>query len=178
MATLSAGPSGALRLTFRDRRSEERAVLGVEADGAPHLDLTGENGEGEAGLAVTSGGAPVLDLLDPDGKAGAVLAAAAGSAGLTLRDRAGNDIAGLTTEAGRSPRLFLSGDGEKVAALLALSEKSEPGLAFFDAKGKPRAVLGQTSLGGKNVIAGLRRPKPYSLFFFDAAGKLTYRAPR
>ena len=178
MATLGVGPAGALQLTLTDRQSEQRAVLGVGADGAPHLDLTGKNGKGGAGLAVTASGAPVLDLLDQDGKAGAVLAAAAGSAGLTLRDRAGKDIAGLTTDAGRWPRLFLSGDGEKVAALLTVSEDGEPGLALFDGKGKPRAVFGQTSLAGTKAVGRARRPVPYSLLFVDAAGKVTYRAPQ
>ena len=89
-----------------------------------------------------------------------------------------NDKVAVITGAGSGIGRALAVESAGKGALLALSEKSEPGLAFFDAKGKPRAVLGQTSLGGKNVIAGLRRPKPYSLFFFDAAGKLTYRAPR
>lgn len=92
---------------------------------------------------------------------------------MRLLDRGGKDVAGLVTDAGGWPRLFLSADGDKAGALLGVSPEGAPGLALFDQRGKPRAVLGLTSRRGELDNRGT-----FSLRLFNEAGKLVYRAPK
>lgn len=172
-AMLGVTADGSLRLMLANKVHRQRANLTVLPEGPAHLDLGGKDGKGGVTLGVTVNGAPGLRLFDRDGKAGAILVAAEGSAGLTLRDPEGRDVAGLTTDAGRWPRLFLSADGKKAGALLAMSEDGSPGLALFDEVGKPRTVLGRASGSG-----ALQRDGRFSLLFLDQAGKILQRTPK
>lgn len=164
---------GSLHLMLADRVHRQRANLTLLPEGPTHLDLAGKDGKGGATLGVTVNGAPGLRLFDRDGKAGAVLVAAEGSAGLTLRDPEGRDVAGLATDAGRWPRLFFSVDGKKTGALLGMSEDGSPGLALFDEFGRPRTVLGRASTAG-----ALQRDGRFSLLFLNPAGKILHRTPK
>lgn len=108
----------------------------------------------------------------------AVLVTAHGSSGLLIRDRDGKEVAGLDTEAGRWPRLFLSGDGVNIGTLLTVSPGGAPGLALYDPRGKPRAVLGQVLLGKAAGTPPVHDRVPFSLTFVDRKGNVVRRLPR
>lgn len=178
IAMLSIGTSGATQLSLSDRAHRERVVVTVLPDGSPHFALTGRTGKGAASLDVTPSGAPILELSAPDGAAGATLIAAGASAGLLFRDRHGRDVAGLDTEAGRWPRLFLSGEGGHVASMLTVSPDGAPSLGLFDARGRARALLGQFALSNPKGKAFAYRGAPFSLTFLNEAGDVIRRVPR
>jgi len=178
-AMISIAADGATEVLLADRTGRERAALAVLPDGTPFFKLSGKDAQGGATLGVTPSGTSVLDLVDRGGKAGTMLMAANDSSGLLIRDNSGKEIAGLSTEAGRWPRLALSGDGVSVGALLTVSPGGAPGLALYDTRGKPRAVLGQVSVGktaGTTPHAGDR--VPFALTFVDRDGKIDRRVSR
>lgn len=154
--TFGITADGSLRLTLTDGRNQERATLGLLPDGAPHLNLSGPDAQGGANLSLSARGSPVFGLFDAEGKASAVLMAVTGSSSLLLRDENAKEVAGLSTQAGRWPRLFLSGDGDRLGALLSVSPDGAPGLALFDRAGTPRATLGQIA---PNNVPGRRAPQ-------------------
>lgn len=172
---MGVAADGAPHLVFADKDHQERAVLALLPDGTPNLELSGKDSHGGANLGVTPSGAPVLDLFDQEGRAGAVLVTTHGSSGLLIRDQDGKQIAGLETEAGRWPRLSLSGNGVNLGTLLTVAPDGAPGLALYDAHGKPRAVLGQLLLGKAARTPPAHKRMPFSLMFVDRKGKVTRR---
>ena len=176
-AMISTGGYGGPQVTLADQDHQERATLALRADGTPHLELFGKDAHGGVSLGLTPSDAPVLDLFDSDGKAG-VLLSAKGPTGLLIRNKDGKEVAGLSTDAGRWPRLFLSGDGVNIGTLLSVSPGGAPGLALYDRRGKPRAVLGQVLLGRAAASSSVHDPVPFSLTFVDAKGNVVRRVPR
>jgi len=93
-------------------------------------------------------------------------------------ERVVEEVAGLSTDAGRWPRLFLSGDGVIIGTLLTVSPGGAPGLALYDPRGEPRAVLGQVLLGRAAGTPPVHDRVPFSLTFVDQQGNVVRRLPR
>ncbi len=176
--TISTGPNGVSEVLLRDGAGKERAALAVLSDGMPFFRLSGEDSQSGASLGVTAGGATVLELIDEGGKAGATLATASGSSGLILRNLEGKEVAGLTTTAGRWPRLALSGDGRNVGTMLSVSPDGAPALTLHDGRGRPRAVLGQVTVGEPPSPRSREgEAVPFSLTFVGDEGKIVKQLP-
>lgn len=176
--TISTGPGGTSEILLRDGGGKERAALALLSDGMPFFRLSGENPLSGAALGVTASGATVLELLDEEGKAGTTLATASGSGGLLIRDKNGKEVAGLTTTGGRWPRLQLSGDGTNVGALMTVSPDGASGLTLHDRLGRPRAVLGQITVGKPpGTTPRADDSIPFSLTFVGRDGKIVKRLP-
>jgi len=176
--TLSVASDGGTEMLLSGATGKERAVLSLPSGGAPLFRLSGKDSHGGVGLGVTASGGSVLELVEGDGKAGTILATERGSCGLSIRDEEGKEVAALSTEGGRWPRLFLSGDGANVGSLLTVSPGGASGLSLYDKRGRRRAVLGQvsdTKAAGTSARAGDRAS--FSLTFMDADGQILRRVP-
>lgn len=115
-----------------------------------------------------------LRLYDEDGEVRAGVGAPPGFVNLSLSGGAGRVSLAATPE---STGLLLFGKGEEeVIASLAAQEDGPVALELRDERGRPRAVLGCTSLETPHTGAVTMLP-PSSLVLFDKEGKVVFRAP-
>ncbi|HEY2384007.1 MAG TPA: hypothetical protein VGK48_22765 [Terriglobia bacterium] len=95
-----------------------------------------------------------------------------------LVDSKGKDRASLIADNAGTVFLILFDAAGKTRANLSVGNEG-PSLVFYDNAGKPRTIIGSTTLVGSHVnengIAELSPPS--SIVLFDKAGKLLWREP-
>src|SRR6516165_2956914 len=95
-----------------------------------------------------------------------------------LIDDKGRDRASLVTDNAGSVFLVMFDAAGKTRANLSVGNEG-PSLVFYDPTGKPRTIIGSTTLVGSHVnengIAEMSPPS--SIVMFDKAGKLLWRQP-
>jgi|SRR6516165_1215088 len=100
------------------------------------------------------------------------------SAHFVLVDSNGKDRASLVADNAGSVFLIMFDAARKTRASLSVGNEG-PSLVFYDPTGKPRTIIGSTTLVGSHVnengIAEMSPPS--SIVMFDKAGKLLWRQP-
>lgn len=100
------------------------------------------------------------------------------SAHFVLVDSNGRDRASLVADNAGSVFLIMFDAKSKTRASLSVGNEG-PSLVFYDPAGKPRTIIGSTTLVGSHVnengIAEMSPPS--SIVLFDKAGKLLWRQP-
>ena len=95
-----------------------------------------------------------------------------------LTDSNGRDRASLVADNAGSVFLIMFDAKSKTRANLSVGNEG-PSLVFYDPTGKPRTIIGSTTLVGSHVnengIAEMSPPS--SIVMFDKAGKLLWRQP-
>jgi hypothetical protein len=100
------------------------------------------------------------------------------SAHFVLTDSNGRDRASLVADNAGSVFLIMFDAKSKTRANLSVGNEG-PSLVFYDPTGKPRTIIGSTTLVGSHVNEnGIAEMAPASsIVLFDKAGKLLWRQP-
>jgi hypothetical protein len=96
-----------------------------------------------------------------------------------LVDEGGKERASLVADGAGSVFFLLFDANQKPRAEMSVSPFG-PSIQFYDASGKPRTVIGSTSLIASHVAnesGVVERTPPSSIVLFDSAGKLLWRTP-